>query len=435
MKSQLLTLEGTTIRRAESQLRRYMVGLDTRLTPVSSNQAILAGPHARALSHAYSRAGAARILNEAGVAKATPLSDVEVVGALRARDLRELPPRIAYAQRAGLDPNWHLDNIRALEAWESIPSAPSAIDWADVRIGHIDTGYSRHPAFGFETAPWIDIAAAETYFAPEDDEGPVDPPPEPGHGVDPLVGGHNPGHGTKSGSTVVGRSSVDDYYGVAPGCPVVPVRICDTVWISDRQPEFVLGIDHVLASDVGVITVCLGIWPLGPVKAVRQAVERAYQRGVIMVCAAGQYVSAVVSPAKLPQAIAVAGTTFEDVPWAHSCHGPEVALSAPAADITSASSTLKAGNPSYAYAGGSDGTTYATAMVSGAAALWLLAHRDDLPNAYPQPWQRVEAFRQCVRQSARTPDGWPAGFGAGILDVRALLDEPLPPAAELSPAS
>jgi len=71
-------------------------------------------------------------------------------------------------------------------------------------------------------------------------------------------------------------------------------------------------------------------------------------------------------------------------------------------------------------------------MVSGAAALWLLHHRDELRAAYPEPWQKVEAFRQCARASARKPPGWPAGFGDGILNVKALLEIPLPAAAELS---
>jgi hypothetical protein len=430
MKSQLLTLSGVTPRIAERRLREYLQGLDTRLTQVSPNQVILAGPHARALSGTYSKSGASAILERAGVVATKPLSEADVVAVLRTRDSKATSPPPNFATSAGLPQDWYLDNTFTRPAWQMIAGAPDALDWLDVRVGQIDTGYSRHPAFGFDLAPCIDVAAGETYFVP-DSSGPVDPPPEPGKGLDPLTGAFNPGHGTKSGSTIVGKVPGDSYYGVAPGCPVVPVRICDTVLINDRQDEFALAVKHVLESNVSVITVCLGIKGATTLSVVRKAVDRAYESGVIMVCAAGQYVGSVVSPAKLPRTIAVAGTTFKDVPWSHSCHGPEVDLSAPAADIKSAAAKLRSGRPDFYYAKAGDGTTFATAMVSGAAALWLLHHRDDLKAAYPEPWQRVEAFRRCVKASSRKPPGWPAGFGEGILNVKALLKFPLLAAAEL----
>ncbi|MBN8487470.1 MAG: hypothetical protein J0M20_07075, partial [Burkholderiales bacterium] len=60
---------------------------------------------------------------------------------------------------------------------------------------------------------------------------------------------------------------------------------------------------------------------------------------------------------------------------------------------------------------------------------------DAIAAAYPQPWQRVEAFRHCARASARVPAGWnPGAFGSGILDLEALLQCPLPPAAALTKA-
>ena len=431
MKSQLLTLSGVPPRTAERRLREYLEGLDTRLTQVSPNQAILAGPHARALREAYSEAGARVILEQAGVVKTTSLTEAEAVAILRARDSEATSPPLDFAALAGLPGDWHLDTTRTRLAWQSIAGAPDAIDWLDVRVGHVDTGYSRHPAFGFEPQPWVDVAAAETFFVPHGG-GPVDPPPEPGHGVDPLVGGFNPGHGTKSAGTIVGKAAGDAYYGIAPGCPIVPVRICDTVLINDREDEFGQAVDHVLQHGVSVITVCLGIWMATTRRVVRKAIDRAYEQGVIVVCAAGQYVDDVVSPASLSRTIAVAGTTYEDVPWGHSCHGPEVDLSAPAADIRSAAARLRSGTPRYSYADAGDGTTYAAAMVSGAAALWLLHRRDELASTYAEPWQRVEAFRRSVKGSSRQPPGWPAGFGDGVLNVAALLGVPLPAPAALT---
>ena len=71
---------------------------------------------------------------------------------------------------------------------------------------------------------------------------------------------------------------------------------------------------------------------------------------------------------------------------------------------------------------------YATALVAGAAALWLARHGNAIETRYPEPWQRVEAFRTLVRETARLPDGWIAngGFGTGVLDASRLLLADLP---------
>jgi len=82
----------------------------------------------------------------------------------------------------------------------------------------------------------------------------------------------------------------------------------------------------------------------------------------------------------------------------------------------------------------SSGTSFASAMVSAAAALWLLHRGAAIAARYAQPWQRVEAFTQLVRSTTRQPSGWqPQPFGTGILDVEALLKAPLPAAASLQP--
>ena len=151
MKSQLLTLSGVTPSTAESRLREYLQGLDTRLTQVSPNQVILAGPHARALRDAYTKAGASTILQQAGVVKTTPLSDSEVVAVLRTRDSEATSPPQDFATLAGLPSDWHLDNTRTRTAWQMIAGAPDAIDWLDVRVGHADLSKLPGKAPGWHT--------------------------------------------------------------------------------------------------------------------------------------------------------------------------------------------------------------------------------------------------------------------------------------------
>jgi len=55
-----------------------------------------------------------------------------------------------------------------------------------------------------------------------------------------------------------------------------------------------------------------------------------------------------------------------------------------------------------------------------------------LPVAYPQAWQRVEAFKVVAKATARRmPNQQPGSFGAGVLDIAALLESALPDAEGL----
>ena len=81
------------------------------------------------------------------------------------------------------------------------------------------------------------------------------------------------------------------------------------------------------------------------------------------------------------------------------------------------------------------GTSYATVHVAAAAAMWLRRHGPALAARYAAPWQRVEAFRLLLRQTARPISGQAPGNGTGILDIEALLRAPLPAASGLAKAT
>ena len=287
--------------------------------------------------------------------------------------------------------------------------------------------------FGFGQASWIALHDAATFFpAPPSGEVSVFPD-EPGDGLDPLHGAANSGHGTRTGSTICGHAPGapgGPFHGAAPKLPLVPVRITDSVVINHAQSEFVQAVDHLLGlGDIGVINVSLGIALAVVRDELERAIDRAYEAGVIVVCAAGNFIDPVTAPARLNRTLAVAGVTRDNRPWSGSSFGPEVDFSAPGADLRRADSRRGGG---FVYGTGGDGTSYAAALTSGAAALWLCHHRDALAGAYPLPWQRVEAFTTLARATTFKPEGWqPRPFGTGILNVEALLNAPLPPAAAL----
>ena len=426
----LLTTDGRSPAAVEKQLRRYLPGLDTRLWPVGPTQAVLRAPIVRAIETDYASVGAGPLLSVLGIARIDEIDDAISARLIALRDTTQLPPRApAPAPRAVGGFDWHLNQSGAVAAW-SLVGGPDAIAWGSVVVGHIDTGYTQHPALGFGGATWIDTVKART-FVPAPTGGEATPPSsEPGGGLDNLEG-FSAGHGTRMACAISGHApnaAGGPFYGAAPKVPLVPVRITDSIWINHRQREFAQALRYLTgAAGAKVVNVSLGVFGAVIVKAMRDAIDEAYEAGVIVVCAAGNIVNPVVAPARLSRTLAVGGVTTDDVPWAGSSYGPETDFSGYAAGIRRAH--VQAG-PKYSYVGGGDGTSYAAAMTSGAAALWLAHHGAALATAYPLAWQRVEAFRTVARDNARVPTVWnPGAFGTGILDIAKLLNAPLPPAA------
>lgn len=431
MNNYLLTTDGRSVADVQRRLRKYLPCLDTRLWPTGRTQAVLRAPILRAIEVDYPHIGTGPLLAVLGVARIDAIDDETSATIVALRDTAQLPAHAVIARPAGAAFDWHLSQSRVPEAW-ALLGGPDAIVWGSVKVGQIDTGYTEHPAFGFPGASWIDQAQAMTFVPPPPAGEASVFPNEPGAGRDSLEG-LSGGHGTRIGATICGHApgaADGPFFGVAPKVPLVPARITDSVWINHRQREFRDAVRHLIGpARAKVINASLGVFLSAIVDELRDAVNEAYDAGVIMVCAAGNIVNSVVAPARLTRTIAVGGVTRADVPWSGSSYGHETDFSSYADDIRRA--TTRRG-PRFEYGDGGDGTSYATAITSGTAALWLAHHAAVLDAAYPQPWQRVEAFRAVVRACTRVPAGWkPGAFGTGIIDVAAVLQQPLPAAAAL----
>ena len=432
-------LEGPSgfIQRIEGELKsRLPEQLDVRLLPLTEYTAILRGHLVEAYAAGNCDPPLGELLNSVG-ARAQPINDAQVLARVSTRSPVELPPRGAPRASRSHGVDWHLASCGVPEAWERL-SGPSGIAWS-VRAGQIDTGYTEHPALGFGTAvPWLAAADSRT-IVPERADRENFLNVEPGGGVDPMAG-VNEGHGTRIASTICGHQLEADggpFFGVAPRLPLVMVRVTDSVIVPDRQLQIAEALRYLTSSaGVDVVNISLGFLPPGITdEALKRALSESYEAGVIVVCAAGNFVDPVVVPARLNRTIAVAGVTSADLPWSGSSFGLQVDFSAPAADLRRANAKRGWRRLEFSYGAGGDGTSYAAAMTTGAAALWLQHRHDDLLEAYQgEPWKRVAAFRQLARDCARIPDVsingqrlWqPGAFGTGILDVPVLLEAELP---------
>lgn len=423
MTSLLIQSDGRALAAIQDSLQQLLPDVDARLFAVDRKRAVLRGYLLTALDARYQAPGPGWLAH-LGIADAQPLTDDDALALLRTRDRPRAPDLdpAPVPRAGGLD--WHLDRIRAADAW-ALLGGPDAIDWGVTRVAQIDTGYVPHAALGFGSAAgtWIDVNAATTDMPTGFGDNP-NLPTEPGGAIDPLRG-FNAGHGTRIGATISGFAPAAPggaFYGVAPRVPHLPRRITDMVVIDHAQREFARALKAAVDWGAGAVNCSLAMVTPVFFPEIKAAVNAAYEAGVILICAAGNYVDPVLAPAKWPRTVAVGGVTSADRPWSGSSFGPAVDVSAPAADLRRAE-PFNGG-----YGGGGDGTSYATAQTTGAAALWLTYRRAEIEAAYgAQRWKIPEAFRELVRRTARRPSGWQSGsHGEGILDVAALLQAPLP---------
>lgn len=433
----LIESDDQTFAAIQEGIRRLLLeGLDVRLTPVSRNRALIPRHILDAIEiqygidpWAYLRTSGLRL------DAVRAISDDEALTLVSNRATAELDAQANIVVPPVDGVQWHLANIRAPAAW-GLLGGPENITW-DCKVGQIDTGFTRHPALGFTGAgsPWFQTADCRNFFSP--DPGSTDDPGLP-TGEDP---GSGPfwGHGTRIGATISGWHPAGDagktFYGCAPKVPHVMVRISNSVVINNQLPALAQALNYLVnQAKVDVINLSMGTTlPAYISPAVKQEINNAYDKGVIFICAGGQHIKKVIAPARHGRTIAVGGITSKDQVWAKASRGPEIDWSAPAADIRRATLDKPAGP--FIYKNNGDGTSYATALSTGVAAMWL-THRRAALDAYPEAWMRVAAFKEIARTTARLPlppAPWgPDVGGTGILDAAAVLNAPLPTAASLA---
>ncbi|NGY61918.1 type VII secretion-associated serine protease mycosin [Lentzea sp. NEAU-D13] len=176
------------------------------------------------------------------------------------------------------------------------------------------------------------------------------------------------GHGTGMAGIIAANSRNGGALGIAPGAKILPIAS------ADEKEQFALDVvaeSIRWASDHGakVINMSLG-FSSSMTPSLVKAVNYAIEKDIVLVAATGNEGKEVSAPANIAGVIAVAGTNREGKPWKSSNVGTDTVLAAPAVSIVTTA-------PESVYSSGyaeMDGTSAASAIVSGVAALVRAKH-------------------------------------------------------------
>lgn len=337
--------------------------------------------------------------------------------------------------------DWQITVAGIDTAWSMFNAPPGELPWKNIRVGHIDTGCTRHPALGFEGGaskfvfPAKGLNLFADYLPPPMPGDPTSGPPEETDAFDNL-GGANGGHGTRTLSVLGGFYDAVDgseapFYGAAPGVAMIPYRVTNSILIDHVQRLIAEAIDHAVGTNqCRVISMSLGgIVPYG---RLAQAIDRAYEAGVIVCAAAGNVIREVTYPGRYNRAVTVGGVSpvgsngFK--PWDGASRGQFVDVCGPASGVRRASVERRKGKFDYFIAANGNGTSYATALCAGIAALWLARREADPVPAYSKAWCWPAAFKRLLKETAECPAGWDtAEWGRGLYRADKLLAAALPP--------
>jgi len=307
-----------------------------------------------------------------------PLSNVITAITSDARVFQAQPNN--YYQLAGKKKRSKKSNTQYSLAKLSIGPAHKISKGRDVRVAVIDTGINiRHPS--------LSKAVISSFDAVSEGKITVNK------------------HGTAIAGLIAGQGRVQ---GIAPLSRLLAVRAfyMHREYNKPMTNGMILlrALDWSFANEARIFNMSFA-GPFDPL--VKRALENAYNKGVILVAAAGNGgpKAAPAYPAAYENVIAITALDHKDKLYAHANHGSYLTAAAPGVDVLVPS--LK---KSYSY---SSGTSLAAAHISGLIALLLERH----PEATSQTI--VDAIKNSAHDLG--PKGYDVQFGAGRADALASL--------------
>lgn len=208
--------------------------------------------------------------------------------------------------------------------------------------------------------------------------------------------------------------------GIAPDAKIMPIRVFEALRQENGQTTgnadmFTLADGVRYAADHGAKVINISMSDTHDLPAMQDAVKYATKHGALVVASAGNRLTSSSTvdgmryPAAYPEVVGVSAVTMELTSTEDAIHGTQVDVVAPGANVAS---TI----PSGVDCGFDDGssTSYATAFVSGQAA--LIAER--YPDETPAQWKQ----RILATANRSHPDERDDEYGWGVIDPIASLN-------------
>ncbi|MEV4513982.1 S8 family serine peptidase [Dactylosporangium sp. NPDC049525] len=306
---------------------------------------------------------------------------------LAAAQVVAVPPTWAETMR---DREWYLQTL-------DVAAAQKITAGDGVVVAVLDTGVGAHPDIDGQ------ILDGTSYIG------------EPG-----SFRTDNDGHGSSMAGVIAAKGgNADHLLGIAPKSKILPVRIASSR--SQMGPTNIPeGIRWAVDHGAKVINLSTGGTVID--RTAEDAVRYALDHDVVIVAGSGNTSqfpagSGVIAPARFPGVLAVSAVDRDGKAWDGAIRGPEVVLTAPGVAIPLISAS--GGNRVVGYYPTANGTSIATAVVSGAAAL--------IRAKYPQLPAKDVIQRLISTADDAGPPGRDPDYGYGRLNlVKALTADVAP---------
>ena len=314
---------------------------------------------------------------------------LEADPSVEAVDYNYLAKKLATANDPLFGQQWGLQRIQAPAAWDRARGAGAAI--AIVDGGAQPTHPDLNGAFVDEWDYYNNDATA-------DDED---------------------GHGTHvAGIAAAYTNDATGIAGTAPDAPLFNYDVCGAT----SCPDSAIATAVMDAADMGADVINMSLGGPGNPAALENAVNYAWNKGVVVVAAAGNEATSTPSyPAAYPNVIAVSGVDYYNGDSDFSNFGSWVDVAAPGGESGAPDSQkILSSVPTYIDPSGYDawnGTSMASPFVAGVAALL-----DSQGLTAAQTRQRIEGTATDLGATGKD-----SLFGYGLVNARAAVGAPAPP--------